>query len=703
MAEPTIDSLGGGGNAVPPLAGEGSKTPPTPGKGLGAGTPLGGGPAVEPMGTAGAPPTRPKTPDQQAEDDLNERAVPGLISDVVDGLQEIGKGAKEEIKTKYANLPKSKIYSLFDYLLSLGWTEQQLESMAREAGMSKRQLIEELVNKVQTGGEEAAEKFFTEKIQENQLPDIMPSGPPVPGTSGGPAGGLKSPPPEIGTPGKGPNPTLPPMQASPGLPPKITANLSDVGLNEINFKIREAVIMDKVIVTKDGTLEKVADGMSGVLEKLALAIRDTRTATKQLEDTKLKYAGTIALKLRKAEFPGAEKEEGEEKEEVDEFGGEEDLDEGLGEGDIDKQMVTDGIDKVQEGMSMIQDAMGGVEQALEGPGVSSEDMTKAEPMMGIAAATLNKAKEVVKTAKKDMEALNKKKDKKKVDSKMQKAMLGGSGKKIAAEGEEVKEEKEEEKKEETSEKDAGLVAKVKARLAELRAEKEANLYPFNKDPYGSADAKVDNINAENAKQQASTANSEIKAQPVTDKDNSRINSELGQKDLPYKTEGKNTADSKVNIPDQKKVGSDVEDVENAFSKSRLAVELASLQQLKGLITNPLKEAFVNSMVEAGINKEAAEGIAENAFIDGYEASQKVVMKEAFETFVKKPYEDFVKVSQFTQDYTTKKGDVFASVEDAEGRDKTASTNPPFRGSKVGDHGEDYKNYWQQVKRERRGF
>ena len=88
-------------------------------------------------------------------------------------------------------------------------------------------------------------------------------------------------------------------------------------------------------------------------------------------------------------------------------------------------------------------------------------------------------------------------------------------------------------------------------------------------------------------------------------------------------------------------------VSNAVAKSKLAMELASQQQFKGLLPNPLKEAMVKNMVGAGIEKTAAEAIAHNSMIDGYQASYEVVSKEAFANFVNKDYKDFVKTAEFT--------------------------------------------------------
>ena len=143
-----------------------------------------------------------------------------------------------------------------------------------------------------------------------------------------------------------------------------------------------------------------------------------------------------------------------------------------------------------------------------------------------------------------------------------------------------------------------------------------------------------------------------------------------------------------------------------ISKARLAVELAAQQQLKGLIENPLKEAMVANMVEAGVTKEAAEAIAFNTMIDGYEPTMKNVMKEAFETFINQPVDEFVKVAKFTKDYQIKEANDLSSVDDGEKNSdiqKTASVGSlPLRGSEVAEGKKDvYRNYWEGVAEDRR--
>ena len=146
-------------------------------------------------------------------------------------------------------------------------------------------------------------------------------------------------------------------------------------------------------------------------------------------------------------------------------------------------------------------------------------------------------------------------------------------------------------------------------------------------------------------------------------------------------------------------------MEDVASKARCAVELAATQQLKGLIDDPLKTALLNTMKEAGINEDLAKDIIHNAYIDGYEGSHKAIMEEAFETFMNKDIDDFVKVAKFVKDYKIADNNSVENVtpEEPESREKSAST-VPIRGTKVStDRREDYKKYWNDVERDRRGF
>lgn len=708
MAGPNIDSSKGIANTIPAF-GPGSKTPVADKENT---TELGGAGTVKPTGLPGAPtlndgggggdlpsfggpPVEKESPDELAKKDLLLEAVPTLIEDISDGL---GKNTKDT---------NVSIEKLVNHLLDIGWTPGVLKSMIRKSKLESKEFFEALVKKINSSEDEAI-KFLKEKIspQEGALAGAPTEAPLGNLPMGGPAGG----------------PNLPPLAPEESaLTSK--ANISDVYLDK-TFNIREAIMGTKIVV-KEGTLQEVPDNTNNVLNNLVVAIRKTKSAINSFEDEKLKYAGAIALKR----YAMGEEEGDMESDPMGDIGdmGDEDMeDEDLGDlgddeesDDFDKEGVLSGLDAIKDGIKQIEDAIKGVESEIEGPGeMGAEELGLGSDMIDEGEKTVATAKEILKTAKKDIKGLsdkNKKKDKKK-DKKKSKGTknskdpmfvaMGGSGKK-ACEGSGKKEKEEEEEEEEGKEAHESLIKRVKARLANMRKEKEAQLYPF-KDISGPA-AKVDNTNAENASQQISAINSEITGQPVTDKDNPTINSELGQKDLPYKQEGKSTTGKNIPPATSSKISMETAEktrahsIKNAVDKAKLSVELAAQQQLKGLLDNPLKRAFVENMKVAGIPEDTAEAIAHNAFVDGYEANQQVIMKEAFETFMSKPIDDFVKVAKFTKEHNYKEASALEITED-DSREKTGSVNPPLRGAQVSDAKKDtFTKYWEQVGRERRGF
>jgi hypothetical protein len=190
MAEPTIDSAGntgtGGIATIPPLTGEGSKTPPTPGKGLGAGTPLGGAPGIEPMGSPGAPskgapaPLTPKTPEEQQADALAERAGPTLInnlSKILEGNSDIlsedesddaGAAVEEAMdvaaSVHFAQMSDKKIEQLVNHLLDLGWTEKVLKNLIKKSNLEPKEFFKTLVEKIKSSGEAGANEFLKSKM-----------------------------------------------------------------------------------------------------------------------------------------------------------------------------------------------------------------------------------------------------------------------------------------------------------------------------------------------------------------------------------------------------------------------------------------------------------------------------------------------------------------------------------------------------------
>lgn len=150
----------------------------------------------------------------------------------------------------------------------------------------------------------------------------------------------------------------------------------------------------------------------------------------------------------------------------------------------------------------------------------------------------------------------------------------------------------------------------------------------------------------------------------------------------------------------------------SIDKARLSVEMAARQQLKGLLDNPLKQAIVNNLTETGLPEKIAQAIAHNSLIDGFEESQKIVLAEAFGTFIKKDYDEFVKIAKFTKDFevTANFGDDSTEVEDSaddattdttpvvEDKDEasvTASLRPSPSGHTVDD---EFTSYWNDVRK-----
>ena len=222
----------------------------------------------------------------------------------------------------------------------------------------------------------------------------------------------------------------------------------------------------------------------------------------------------------------------------------------------------------------------------------------------------------------------------------------------------------------------------------------------------------DNLHAYGTHPLIYLVNKALKGKPAKDNDNETNNpKDIADKDLPIKKDNGTKDIKKVSVEVAEKLRKhSMQDVE---SKAKLSVELAAQQQFKGLIPDPLREALLKNMKEAGVADDVADAIVHNAYLDGFEETHKVLRKEAFETFMAKDINDFVEVSKFVKAYQV---DDLASVKNAEvdtkvasddasegSREKTAST-VPLRGSKVSDVNKDsYKKFWQTVDRERRGF
>ena len=474
------------------------------------------------------------------------------------------------------------------------------------------------------------------------------------------------------------------------------------GVNQTgsNPKLKGSSIMAKKIVFRDGALvEASVDSadVTSVLNRLSQATRKVEAGVKAVATAKLIRSAAEGLDLGGDDMPepmkdaakGSDKSVSEAvkalksavEELADALGESKDLGKKNELGAKDADDLDSAIDKGDGALDKADDVMGDV------------------PMLGKGLGAEAGSKDASRYANKD--------EKKVMDIAMGEK---GSDKDSKHEkGESKKEEKDEHKggKGEKDEKDdkkpwpfekkvsaAALVNELAERIAALTGDdgfvKEAQLYPFkdlNK-------TNVDDINPQTAKDQSKEINSEIKGEPAKDKKNQRI-APTDILDGGLKADYQSGASKTVDIKTAEKIRQ--HSVTNAVAKSKLAVELASQQQLKGLLDNPLKIAMVKNMVEAGINKEAAEVIAHNSFVDGYETSQTLVMKEAFDTFMKQTLDEFVKVAKYTQDYTVKEASAELGTESTV---KTASV-APLRAASSDNKSGAYSKYWTQVASDRR--
>jgi hypothetical protein len=683
VAEPTIDSLSSQTGNAPvgavPLSGPGSKTPANPP--LGGGTPIGGGPPIKPAGQPGAP--EKDSPD--AVTPLDQDSFGGLVDDIYQAIDD------QKVRARNSE-------EIINFLLENKWSENRLRDLSKYLKTSIKNMVVSIKNHIKSDGVNETIDLIKKKVKSIQ-------------DAGAPEQGLPPLPPNpIGSPGSaiGAGPGQPLAPPVPGAVASLDGSrlLTDVDLEIIN---KRGFNMSKVII-KDGAVVDSSAYAKELIDKLSDSIRSVKSSIKKYDDVKVKYAGALALKKAIEEVgmggalgsPGmgaspdlgmgdAGEEGGEEGkldtiiQKLDEMSG--DIAELKGEEEeagADLEGDTDALD----------DIAGEAEKESDGiPGKEGKDIiSMVEEARTIVATAKRKLRENITASFEDMIKAKKEKADKK-DGKDEKK-------------DEKKENPFKKKEDDKDDKKAtvnleDLIVKVKARLEEVRAEKEANLYPFKKEI--KPIPPVDNINAETAGKQISTADSEIKGQPVKDKDMETLNhGDIGQKDMPYKTEGKSTPEKKVSIEVAERIRK--HSVQNAIDKARLSVELASRQQLKGMIDDPLRASLTKNLVEAGIDPETADAVIHNAYIDAYEESHKAIMKEAFDTFMEKDFDEFTKIAKFVDEYKVKQAEV-SPVEDKteeSSREKEASIDAPLRGFSVDKDArkEMYSNYWKHVSNNR---
>jgi hypothetical protein len=696
---------------IPQATGKDSQKPPDPSSLTGP-TAKGGDKAPAPMGASGAPPSaggaggglggKPPVPQpvqKTPEQKLNEDSLDAL---------------RQEIHNIVKRDDANDIDSVLDGLLNDGWRPQRLDTLIDETeSKDVGKLFENVLNK----------EYKKEE--------------------------------EVGT--EGAATQLPPAGKEVTPPTQDTTKKPDNDQTGVNLKQTKAVtqnykrggLMSKKVILSDGTLLiKEAKNVSEIISGISLARRKVEAALNKYVNTKIALAGMDALGMGGGMPPMGGG-----------MGGMESADSLLGieEESPKKTGLMSIIDNLKDVVEELMEFLGKGEETKLDESISAPDAMSLDTEIGAGKGILDKVKKEGPAADKKKESpekdkgappFGKKEDKedeggekkppfgKKEEDKAasadgvvvtavaggtaaeggdpMKATVGGKPKKKKAEEEGECEEEEDDDSKPEEKKGSSVIDKIMQRVAEM---KQANLYPFkdlNKQ-------QVDNINAETASSQASTINKEISGGKHAEKESiapkgistenptvstgSPNNSKPVKGTSPKKAEVVEDGSAKISIEAAEKIKQ--HSIENAVSKAKLAVELASRQQLKGLIENPLKTAFVKNMVEAGIDNEVAEAISHNAFLDGYQAAQQLIIKEAFETFMEKDLKDFVKVAEFTESYKTKEGSQAPAEEgDNNSQVKTASvveTEAPLRGTQVSkDRKEEFKTYWSTVANERFG-
>ena len=718
MAGPTPDSL----NANPlaaaqPLAGKGSQTPVSPS--IGTQTPIGAGAPPKPLGTAGAPPTPPPlSPEEMQDMSLVMRSLSTIVLDIHDVINKLVEDGEDKEAQKDIDVEK-----LINGLIDKGWSINRLKKLISIRDIKPEKFFTDLRDSVVEHGLNKTIDKLKNEFKEVTQPAPAPGAPPPGGGLGAPppslggglgglgGGGLPAPPKPGGLGGIGAAP--PPgggIGASPPPLPDLGAPKTSQVLSDINPDNQSrGIIMAKTkILIDNGELKEVTAEDSPVLMKLAQVVTKISKNVENYENAVIRLAGIRAIKT--AEFEDMMSDDEEE-------GG---MDEGpKDEKEEAKEHIEDAekaLDKakealggsVEEGDELIEEGKGELEEAAGGEPKDFMAMAsmidKAREVVALGKATLRKAKQ----AKESAEEAGKEQmgtSGKFMKNKSPKDGPDFPGKKVEDEGKGVDEPKKpkEEKKDKEASEETGVrdfVNRVKARLEELRQDKEANLYPFKKVVTQSSEkTEQDKIQKGTASDQDKEINKEIKKQPVDDKDTGTIAPKgIGEKSPAVKTQGKATPEKNITLQTAEKLRK--YSMDNLASKARLSVELAAQQQLKGLIADPLRSALVKNMIDSGINKEAAEAIVTNSYIDGYEASHQEIMKEAFETFINKDLEDFVKVAKFVKEYSVKTGE--SNLD--ENREKTASDSIALRASQVAEkESGEYTGFWKDTQKRQRGF
>jgi hypothetical protein len=428
----------------------------------------------------------------------------------------------------------------------------------------------------------------------------------------------------------------------------IKNNSSDVYLSNNNSK--EGFLMSKTVLLKDGVLTDISEDSKKsqtVLDDLALSIRKAKSSIKKFKEAKIRVAGIKALK-----------EAGEEMDFGSPAGVGPDFEMGAAKDDV-AGAISELANAINNAMNVIQDL---------GVGMGADELDTANGLIDSANNLMGEGAELIDDEEESEE-----------ESPEAPESEDGSAEEVEEEEDDEKEASENSKESKEEKKAENVLEKIRKKLAEFgkkeAAEKSQEGYPFK-------DKLKQNVNDPGFNK------AELGPEAPKDKLSPKLRGEADSENLSAKKES-------IDVELSEKLRH--QSIESAYDKSRVSVELASQQQLKGLIPNPLKEALVKGFEEYGVDKKDAMAIVHNAYIEAYEESQKNIIKEAFDVFITKGIEEFSKIAKFVKEYEYK----FASDEESEeessneaGEEKTAA----LRGTPTSEEKADFTGYWNDVRK-----
>lgn len=613
-----FDSASTNPAAVQPTSGPGSQTPVAPPTGA---TPVGVTPLVKPQGTPGAPAGAAPgglgapAPAINQEDSNRYKAIQQtLYPDLVNALDKILKIENASSLENLDKLSDEDISKVKNYLLDVGWDSTYLFNDVFKTTDSKK--IKDFLNTVYTFQKKINdvdatqfENFVKQKELQTSQQSTQLKKQEADILKGIVQPAMPAQPPQGMAPAPAPKPMQPPVQTGAPTPPSgvpAQPKTSQIGNNKMspNSNLRGESMADFKV--EDGKIKQSSKTPESSPEILTALFAATKDAEKSIS----KYAEQ-SLMLKGAEAIQDSSKVAELKISTERLAS------------IAKEKLANLFEKIDEASDAKKDV-----KDIDTDKKFDESISKGKDVASKGTDLFSKKEEKKEELKKDESNSKPKKDLPKEEDKKVAGILDIPGDAVDAvadmAGAAVEGVGDIAQDILPGEEDPGKVA---AAFSDIRS-KFSQLFPL-KDLNKEVPSKV---NAQTAKAQIKEVASTL----------NQVKKDKNEGLLGQNREKSNDFSAK-----------EVEQIKKSYfergiAKSKLAHELACMQQIKGLLANPLKEAFVKEAAKAGISESDAKAIAHNAFINAYQASQEVIATAAFDTFVKKSSVEFKEISEATK-------------------------------------------------------